>query len=141
MKKVIVDTSVIVKWLNQEDEKGVDKAEEILADSQSGEIELLVPELAKYEVGNVLLIRKKLTLFQIEETLSFLYALPIQFITHSLELAKSTYEIAQAAQITYYDASFVALAKREKALLVTDNPKHQSRQVDIDVKVIPLKDY
>lgn len=139
MQKVIVDTSVIVKWLNQTDEKLVNNAEAILADSRSGKIELLIPELAKYELGNVLLLRKKLTLSHFKEAFEFFFALPLQFIPHSLELAESTFELAEKSQMTYYDASFVALAKRENAVLVTDNPKHQSGQ--LDVKVIPLKDY
>jgi predicted nucleic acid-binding protein len=41
--------------------------------------------------------------------------------------------------MTYYDASFVALARIENAVLVTDNPKHQAKQ--LAVKVISLKDY
>lgn len=41
--------------------------------------------------------------------------------------------------ITYYDASFIALAKLENAQLVTDNPKHQGKTTE--VKVIALQDY
>ena len=48
-------------------------------------------------------------------------------------------EIAESAGITYYDASFMALAKQEKATLVTDNPKHQ-RKIQ-GIKVIALKNY
>ena len=41
--------------------------------------------------------------------------------------------------MTYYDASFIALAKQEDAILVTDNPKHQTKISG--VKVVPLGEY
>ncbi len=50
-----------------------------------------------------------------------------------------TYKIAQETNITYYDASFMSLAKQLNATLVTDNIKHQGKATDI--KVISLKDY
>lgn len=64
---------------------------------------------------------------------------PIQFIPQSEELAKDTYEIAFTLGITYYDASFLSLAKQYDATLVTDNVKHQGKISEI--KVLPLKDY
>lgn len=139
MQKVVVDSSIILKWLNQKDELYLDQAEAVLQDAREGEIQLLAPELAKYEIGNVLLIRKKLSQEQIEETFNFFFALPIQFFPDSFELANSSYKIGQQAKITYYDAAFLALAKQEDATLVTDNIKHQGKS--ITVKVIALKDY
>ena len=138
MKPIVVDSSVTVKWINQIDEELLDRADKLLVDAQSGSISLLAPELSKYEIGNALL-NKKLDLPKAYQSLGTVYQLPITFVNETEELASQTYRIAQQGSITYYDASFVALAKRENAILVTDNPKHQSRQ--LDVKVIPLKDY
>lgn len=139
MRIVVVDSSVIVKWLNQYNEELLLQAESVLTDASKDKIELFAPELAKYEVGNVLLVSKKLTSSDAKESLEFFYSLPITFVPETEELANQTYKIAQQGSITYYDASFVALAKREAAVLITDNPKHQARQ--FDVRVIPLKDY
>lgn len=139
MRKVVVDSSVILKWLNQKDELYLDQAEALLQDAKEGQIQLLAPELAKYEIGNVLLIGKKLSQEQIEEALDFFFALPIQFFSDSFELANSSAKFGQEAKITYYDASFLALAKQEEATLVTDNPKHQGKSPA--VKVLALKDY
>lgn len=138
MKLIVVDSSVTVKWVNQIDEKLLDQADELLADAQAGSISLLAPELSKYEIGNALL-NKKLDLPKAYQSLGTVYQLPITFVPETEELANQTYQIAQQGSITYYDASFVALAKRENTVLVTDNPKHQARQ--LDVKVIPLKEY
>lgn len=139
MRLLVVDSSVIVKWLHQKNEQNLAQANKIIEHSQSGNVKLLAPELAKYEVGNALLFSKKLTLDEASILFSSLYSLPIQFIAQSEETANETYKIAREGNITYYDASFVALAKKEKAILVTDNPKHQAKQ--LDVKVLPLKDY
>lgn len=139
MQKVVVDSSIILKWLNQKDELYLDQAEAVLQDAREGKIQLLAPELAKYEIGNVLLIRKKLSQEQIEEAFNFFFALPIQFFPDSFELANSSYKIGQQAKITYYDAAFLALAKQEDATLVTDNIKHQGKSSA--VKVVALKDY
>lgn len=138
MKPVVVDSSVTVKWLNQINEELLDQADKLLTDAQAGSVTLLAPELSKYEIGNALL-NKKLDLPQAYKSLGTVYQLPITFIPETEELANQTYQIAQQGSITYYDASFVALAKREKATLVTDNPKHQTKQVE--VKVVSLKDY
>lgn len=139
VKKLVVDSSVIVKWLNTTDEKNLEKSDKLLADALESQVELLAPELAKYEVGNVLLFSKKLSPQDMEIPLHALYVSPIQFIAESEELAKETFDLAFKLGITYYDASFIALAKQENASLVTDNPKHQGKTRK--VQVIPLKDY
>lgn len=139
MKLIIVDSSVIVKWLHKEDELYLKQADKIINEAQNKAATLLAPELAKYEVGNALLFSKKLSLKDANTILSSFYLLPIQFIFMSKDLANETYKIALESGITYYDASFVALAKRENATLVTDNPKHQAKQLRI--KVISLKEY
>jgi len=138
MKSVVVDSSVSVKWVNQIDEKLLDQADRLLSDALSRSVNLLAPELSKYEIDNALL-KKKLDLPRAYESLGTVYQLPITFVPESEELAKDTYKIAQEAKITYYDASFIALAHQENATLVTDNPKHQGK--DKEIKVIPLSQY
>jgi len=139
MQKFVLDSSVILKWLNEQDEERIKEAQLILEHAVKGKIEILAPELAKYEVGNILLIRKKLSLSQIKEVFDFLYGLPLKYFSETRSSQKLTYELASRAKITYYDASFASLAKLEDATLITDNPKHQTRVKR--VKVIALEDY
>lgn len=138
-QKIVVDSSVIVKWLNVDNEQNLDQADNLLKEARDGKVELLAPELAKYEVGNVLLFGKKLSPEQANTTLYWLFRLPITFIPQSEKLSKDTFIIAEQLKITFYDASFVALAKHEDAVLVTDNLKHQGKASG--VKVVALKDY
>lgn len=134
MNSIVVDTSVLVKWLNKTNEKNIDKADEIMESALKGEIELLTPELSRYECGNVLLKGKQLTPQEAYVSLATAYSLPIIFVSESEELAKETYSLASDLGITYYDASFLSLAKKFNATLVTENTKHQRKSKGIKVK-------
>lgn len=138
-KSVVTDTSVIIKWLSQDKEENLDSANRLLDDALEGKIELLAPELAKYEAGNTLLFSKGLSSKQGSIVLAQFYTLPINFITESDDLAKQTYKLAYTLGITYYDASFLSIAKQYGATLVTENIKHQGKNSGI--KVVSLKDY
>ncbi len=137
--KVVIDTSVIIKWLNKVNEDNIEEADQIMNSALKGKIELFAPELAKYEIGNVLLRGKQLSLDQAYISLITVYSLPINFITESEELARETYSLASELNITYYDASFMSLAKYYNAILLTDNVKHQGKSTQLKVK--SLKDY
>lgn len=139
MKKIVSDSSVTVKWINQIDEQLLEQADKLLEDARAGVVNLLAPELSRYEIGNAIL-KKKLDLAKALESLATSYQLPITFISESEELAKETYKIAQEQGITFYDASFMALAKDQNADLVTDNPKHQDKKIS-GLSVTPLKNY
>lgn len=136
---VVIDSSVVIKWLNDVDEKNIEQANKLLMDTLDGKIVLFMPELAKYEIGNVLLLKKKLSIGDIVIPIHTLYSFPIQFIPESVELAQDTYNIAFKLGITYYDASFISLAKQQNAMLITENIKHQGKASDIVVK--SLKDF
>lgn len=139
MSPLIIDTSVAVKWLNHDNEKNIDIADKIMADAKNGKVDLLAPELIKYEIGNVLLFSKKISVKDVEYLLKIFYSLPITFIAESEELAKMTYVLASNLGITYYDASFLSVAKQYNATLITENIKHQGKSRD--VKVTSLRDY
>lgn len=139
MISLIVDTSVALKWLNQDNEQNIDRADKILEDVKDGQAAILAPELLKYEIGNALLYGKKIANEDIKILLSIFYSLPISFILENTELANNTYILAKNLGITYYDASFVSLAKQYGATLVTENSKHQAKSSEITVKA--LKDY
>lgn len=138
-KKFIIDSSVIVKWLNTTDEEYIEIVNKILSDALCGQSELLAPELSKYEVSNVLLKGKQLNPQDAYLSIATLYSLPIAFISESEEVAKDTFSLAYEYSITYYDASFLSLAKQYNATLITENMKHQGKTHSIHV--ISLKDY
>ena len=137
-RQLIVDSSVAVKWVNGNDEKNLDQADKIIADLEANKLELVAPELAKFELGNALL-NKKISPEGTKASLASYYGIPISFISWDQNLAEDTMDMAFENKITYYDASFMVLAKKFGATLVTDNPKHQKQVAG--VKVVSLKDY
>lgn len=136
---LVIDSSVMIKWLSSDKEDNLDSAKLILLDVQKHKVNLIAPELSKYEVGNVLLAGKKLSTRQAQFALTQFYNLPITFISESKEQSKGTFELAYNLKITYYDASFISLAKKYGGILITDNIKHQGKISDI--KVVALKNY
>lgn len=136
---IVIDSSVIIKWLSQDNEKYLQEADKILEDARENKILLIAPELAKYEVGNVLLFGKNLSPSQAEIVLEEFYSLPLSFIPESEKQAIDTFTLASDLKITYYDAAFLSLTKQYDATLITDNIKHQGRNSSI--KVVPLKNY
>lgn len=138
IKSLIIDSSIGVKWLNQQDEGYLTQADKILKDAEKGKRYIVMPELAKYEIGNAVLYQSPNSDL-VNIALEKFYDLPIEFVPQDLTLATLTMEIAYKLKITYYDASFLALAKKLKAPLVTANPKHQKNITDI--KIIPLSKY
>lgn len=139
MNTLVTDTSVFVKWLNQDNGQNLENADKILQEVKTGRIEIIVPELIKYELGNVLLKGKQLTPDQAYVSLGTAYSLPVTFVTESEQQAKETYKLAHNLGVSYYDASFMSLAKQYGATLITDNIKDQGK--DSSIKVVALKDY
>jgi len=125
MKKYILDTSVVVKWFSQEE--GTDKAEGWLKLLEKQEEEIYLPALVKYELANALLKGKKLSYKEAELALKIFYSLPLIFVEENLGLAKLSYKFTEKFGISYYNACFLALAKTEKAILVTANSRHQQK--------------
>ena len=142
--KIVPDSSVMVKWVSQENELNLEQADKLLGDVQAGKVELIAPELARYEVGNALL-KKGIGEVQAFQSLGTAHNLPVQFVPDNEKLADETYKMAyelrqgENPKFTYYDASFAALAKQEDAVLVTANPKHQTKIKG--VKVVSLEKY
>ncbi len=138
-KILVIDSSVALKWLYTTNEKHITQADLIIKKTQGNGTGLIMPELAHYEIGNAL-VYKDLELPILLRLIERFYVLPIQFIPEDIDLAQLTIELAYNNKITYYDASFLALAKKFSADLVTDNPKHQIQKV-YGVKVVLLKNY
>ena len=135
----VIDSSVALKWLHKVNENYLDQADLIMKKAQESGVTLVMPELAKYEIGNALLY-KNLELPVFLRLIERFYVLPIQFMQEDVTLAQITIGIAYKYKITYYDASFMALAIKLKATLITNNPKHQRKNIE-DIKIIDLKDY
>lgn len=115
MKNFVIDASVAIKWFIPEIHEA---AAMRFLDLDS---DWLVPDLVFAEVGNILWKKyrsQQLTLPVAEKILHDFKRLP--FETYPTEsLLNSAWQIATKYQRTIYDSLYLALAQKEKCVLVT----------------------
>ena len=116
MSGLVVDASVVIAWLfDDEKEPRADKVLEQLAEEGA-----LVPHLWHLETRNTLLVaerRGRLSAAGVNERLDALKALPIR--TDDEPDFQAAFDLARAHRLTFYDALYLELAKRESAELAT----------------------
>ena len=108
--KIVVDTSVLIKWIKTKDEDLVNEARRLLTDIERRPLEAHVPALLLYEVGNILLLKTDLDAAGLNDTLSNLEALPFTVAPPATPLLKRAARLGKELSLTFYDASFLALA-------------------------------
>ncbi len=74
--KIVVDTSVLVKWIKTKDEELVNEARRLLTEIERRPLEVHVPALLLYEVGNILLLKTDLESAGLNDAISNLETLP-----------------------------------------------------------------
>lgn len=138
MRKFVIDSSILVKFVSKENEENLDKAETILQDLKNGRIQLLTSSLALFEISNALW-KKKINPRTAVKGLKIFFKLPIKIIETDFSTASAAYKISHKYKITFYDSIFIALAFRKNCPLITANPKHQGKFKK--VKIIKFADY
>jgi len=124
MTSLVVDSSVVFKWYRQPgDEDYVPQAVSILERHLHGDIEIHVPDLLFYELGNILWLKETLVSRDALTILRESFALAIQIHPVDLLLSEEAFRFARKHEITFYDASFVALSHLLQASFVTADKK------------------
>jgi len=124
VKTVVVDASVALRWFLPDEEHG-DKALALLESYVRGEIRMVVPSLLGFEVLNGLLIASRRGRLEIATALRAYRG----FQALGLEVADmgadgpEILRIAAQTGLTAYDAAYIALARREKADLLTNDAR------------------
>ncbi len=108
--KIVVDTSVLIKWFKTRDEEFLKEAKQLLEEIERGRVEVHVPALLLYEVGNILLLKTRLGLAALDEALERLERLPFVVAPPATPLLKRAVRLGREFNLTFYDASFLALA-------------------------------
>jgi predicted nucleic acid-binding protein len=116
---VFVDTSVLVTWFHSDGERDVPAARAVLSAHQEGVVRARVLDLAVYELGNVLTRALRWpadrVVDQVEDLLAIVGAPEV------LDRAgrSAAGRLAAAHQLTYYDASWAAVAVVNDADLIS----------------------
>ena len=108
--KIVVDTSVLIKWFKTRDEDLVKEARTLLGEVETRPLEVHVPALLLYEIGNVLLLKTRLGPATLDDTIEQLETLPFIVSPPATPLLKRAARLGRELALTFYDASFLALA-------------------------------
>ncbi len=130
MDTYVVDTSVVLKWFNQENESKVEIAHQIYKDMLDNIIVLIIPNLLVIELVNALKKGKHIPLGAIKKSIHDLFSLPLIIKDPTQTLLEQTADIMDKYQIAAYDALFVATAKYENCKLISDDTKAHGKITD-----------
>lgn len=132
MHQYVIDASVAVKWFSEEPRR--EKALEISQSAKLGDIRVFAPKLLMYEVGNALWKGKKFNVHQLQRALFSLLETNIEFSPLEKDIIGSAAFFTTKYDITFYDASYVALAYELHIPLISENPKDHGKIKEIEVK-------
>lgn len=118
---VVLDTSIIYKWLREEDERHLSL--KILDDFLEGKEEVIAPDIILYELSNALAFKKELTEEDVLEAWEFFTDLNIQIFVPDSKFVEKCIKFAKKYEVTVYDASYAVLAIEKKCNLITKDEK------------------
>jgi predicted nucleic acid-binding protein len=125
-QRLVVDTSVIIKWYRQE-EVNADAALAIRSAYLAGEVQLMGPDLALTEFANVMRYMKDLSTEQVQQAVDSLFAMRLTWLTPTGAVLKRAVAIARESETPVYDALFAAVAEELSALYVTADERFVKR--------------
>jgi predicted nucleic acid-binding protein len=135
---VVPDASVLLKWgLDSLEEDGTEQAALLQNEWLDGKIDLLLPGIWAFEVGNVLALKKPGDADELMEI--FLdYRFPVAETTP--ELYRATFHLMNECRVTFYDAVYHAVALLRKGVLVTADETYV-RKAGNNGRIVLLRDW
>ena len=124
--QLVIDSSVVVKWFDER-EQDSGSALRLLEEFIRGDLQLIVPDLLFYEVGNVFLKKWPQEPFKMQKSLKKLWRLPWLLMPLRDSLLNRTLEVADQCGITFYDGLFLVTAENSGVPLVTADEKFLKR--------------
>ena len=121
---VALDASVVIKWFFEEE--GTDAALQLLEEHKLEKIQINVPDLLFFEFGNTVVkkFREDIdTRKEFNRNLTDLLAIGLNFAETTPDLLKLAYSVANRYEITFHDATYIALAKNLKCNFITTHKK------------------
>ncbi|MHB8859029.1 MAG: type II toxin-antitoxin system VapC family toxin [Thermoleophilia bacterium] len=123
MRSAVLDTSVLIKWVHQEDEENLGEALLLRKAYLDGKLEIIIPDLAIYEFSNFLRFRSGLPAALMQRLLDDFWSLGISIFPVDRELSQRALHFASLYSLTVYDGAFVALSSLLETTLVTADRK------------------
>jgi predicted nucleic acid-binding protein len=138
MKLVVPDASVLLKWvLPEEGGPWVGEALRLRDGFETGRADLLVPSLWYYEAGNGLALHYAESA---ADRLAVLVGLRLSIAEPNEMWRVKTLDLAKTHGVTFYDASYHALAILHNGVFVTSDEKYL-RKTSAAGYILHLKDW
>lgn len=134
MDKIVIDTSVVVKWFVEEKNSSI--ALKLLEDYQKEKLLIYIPEIIILELSNALYFGARFEPSIVEKAIEYFYALKVIHVFLTKSLIDQAIKIMGRFKIAIYDSLFVALAKEEKCSLVTCDTKHHRKEMYPKIKYL-----
>ena len=122
-KTLVIDSSVFIKWFSKDNEEDLDNALSILNSLIDNNIVIACPELAIYELANVLYFKPGFEIKKTKTAIEKFLDLGIEFIRLYKKLILIANEIRYDLGITFYDSSYIAVAKFFNLRFITADKK------------------
>lgn len=116
MKTYVLDASIVLEWLENNDKESARKLYQYL---RQGKIAVYAPTFLLIEVGNILLKKKKFTQSDVEEFITALFQSGINFVDFYSHTIGQLLTTASKYKITTYDALYILLSQELKYPLIT----------------------
>jgi predicted nucleic acid-binding protein len=114
----LADASVAIKWFHADGEREVDESRRLLDAHLDGTMELLLLDLTLYEIADNLLRRQRWPSRRVEAVISTLDDTHAAVVPAARE-RRAAVQLAARHGLTYYDASYAAVAALRGLELIT----------------------
>lgn len=135
----VLDTSVVLKWYNRENEEYVEQALYLLNDLRNEKITIIVPNLLIVELVNVFIKGKHLSTEDVQKLTSSFFTLPIINKEPTEGIISQLPEISYKYGLTAYDSLYLATAQEENCQLISADSDGHGKVTDGTVMM--LEDY
>lgn len=135
---VTPDASVLLKWaFDSSDEGEKDNAMFFLNAWLEGKVEIVIPKLWSFEVGNVLGLKKP---EQAAEIMDIFIGYNFDEYDMTVDLCRKTLELMKRYKVAFYDAVYHAVAILKGGMLLTADESYCKRVKDV-TNVLRLCDW
>ncbi|PIZ66802.1 hypothetical protein CO051_03965 [Candidatus Roizmanbacteria bacterium CG_4_9_14_0_2_um_filter_39_13] len=120
MTTVVLDASIIIKWFQKEREEQLEEAEILWKKQLNQDIQINVPSILFYELYNHLSRNPKT---DIGSVMGLIRQTDLIEIELDAELISITVGLVRKYHISFYDATYIALAESLECDLITADKK------------------
>lgn len=134
MPRIVIDASVVLKWIPGKNEEKVDEAREIYKMMKDGHLEVYTPTFLLIEVLNILANKRKTDPKVIKNIINELVKGKINFFESTIEDIYKIEDYVLNNKLTSYDAYYLHLASKNKCKLLTFD-KHLLKFHDLTIDI------